>query len=153
MLAGGQRDIDALLDRVGVRLLEPLRLGGQRGDELEPGQGRAAPHLQRPVEVAGCHQAGELERVDLLVPGDQPVAARRALQSVTPQRGPQPRHVDLHRLPRAGRRVVAPQLVDQSADRHHMVRLDREHAEQRLRLSTAERRRLPIVAVDLQRSK
>jgi hypothetical protein len=34
-----------------------------------------------------------------------------------------------------------------------MVRLDREQTQKRLRLSTAQRRRLTIVAVDLQWSK
>ena len=153
VLAGRQRSVDASLDRVGARLLEPGRLSRKRGDELEPGQRRAAPQFERLLEVARRHEPRELERVDVLVSRDEPIAVRRALQPLAPQRLAQSGDVGLHRLARSDRWIVAPQLVDQPADRHHPVRPDRQQAEQRLRLATAERDRPPIVAVHLQRSK
>ena len=142
--------------------LQPLllELGDLVGRERlvgEVGKRRAPPQPQRLAQngasllglacrerlTALRHQALEPLRVELALPHPEPVARpARDDQVRIVERLAQPRDVALHPLPRAGRRVLAPQRERQLLGADRLVGVQDEHGQQRARLDAAERHRM-----------
>ena len=134
--------VDRDLERGRPQLLQApdLRCGERLVGDV--GQRRSVPQAQRlargalseqPLEAAGIHPAAaELQLVAAPVRGDRvglPLRGHRLAQL---------RNVELHHLGRRGRRLVAPEPVDQPLGRNGRAGVEREHGEQGARLRAAE---------------
>ena len=130
------------LERGGAQLVQAPDLG--RGERLlgHVAQRRAAPETQRLARGTLRQQPLEPRGIHPMAPDTQlvPAAARgdRAVVGAAGHRLAQVRDVQLHELRRRGRRVIAPQTVDQTLHRDGRAGLQREHGQQRALLRTAE---------------
>ena len=117
--------LDPCLDSTEAQLLQAPRLELQREAARHVGVRMAPPERERSAEQLRCldgiglHECGrmldrplELDRVHLHGIGCEPITAVVANDDVA-DRGPQVRDVRLQRRARAGRRLVAPDAVDQ----------------------------------------
>jgi hypothetical protein len=156
MPPGAQVGLHARLQRGDALLLEAPDLGLGERRELQSRQRWAAPqrqgvaqHARRALGVArgerlaaGRQLALEALGVGLVGLHHQPVSRRRGLeQAGAAECLAQARHVDLQRLHRAGRRLLAPQREGQLLGAHRPVGAQRQYGEQRARLGAAESQR------------
>jgi hypothetical protein len=146
--------VDPVHDGSEAQLLEPLDVGARGRLEAEAGEGAAAPERERLLEqlqgfldrarrlsrARGGDRALEPDRVELV--GRQlehvPVGVRRDRVPAVGELFAQQGDVDLNGLDRTGRRVLAPELVDQALPGHDLVRVEEQHREQSLLLGRAE---------------
>ena len=144
-------EVDPVLQRRQPQLLQP-----------EPVELRlAAPERERRTEPLGALRGRERLGLgaQLLEPGQveigggdlDHVAGAPPLDHVVPERLPQLRDVDLERVLRRLRRLVAPERVRQAVDRDDVVRVQQQRRQQRARLRPADGHR-PAVVIDLQRA-
>ncbi len=82
--------------------------------------------------------------VEAAVVGHEQVAAAERGQHVRPEDPAQPVHIGPDDAVGAGRRLVAPQVVDQLAARHLPARPEQQGQQQRLLLRRAQRQFLPV---------
>ena len=137
---GGEIGVDGEFGRLDVELLEASDL--RRGERLvgQVGEGGAAPEGERLASgvdpLPGFGRAtgfGEqlLEAPDVDAAGidAQLIAApaREDLRAGVVERAAQPPHVVLHHLGGAGRRVLAPQTLDQVVSRHDAIGFEPQH--------------------------
>jgi hypothetical protein len=150
-----QVELQPVLERGEPHALEPRRLGRGAPEQLDIGQRRAAEQLEAGAQlrgggrlVAGRAQAAgvvevALEALEVERAGRQldrvaagPGGDRLSLPQLLPQLG----DVHLERLDGGGRRMLAPQLVDQAVGRHDAVAvLEQQHGEQRAPLGPGDR--------------
>ena len=155
MLAEGEPDLEVLLERVDVQHLEPACLGAEPRGAGQPLQRRPAPEgkrrgdrVRRGRNVAGPQRGAGL-REQLLEPHGiddrvlERVAVGRADDRLLSQRGPEPGDVVMERVPRRGRKLLAPEAVDERVDVDHAAVPEREHRQQRLTLRAAHVRGRP----------
>lgn len=90
------------------------------------------------------HQVLAPGGVEAVVVGHQQVAAAERGQHVRPEDPAQPVHICPDDAVGAGRRLVAPQVVDQLAARHLPARPEQQGQQQRLLLRRTERQLLPV---------
>ena len=158
---GGQVGLHAQLERLEALLLQPRDLRLREGLELQVGQRRAAPQRQRLAQqrrrllrpprsqraLPRLDVARETLRVELARTHAQPVARRRGLHDPrVAERLAQARHVHLHRLGRARRRVLAPQRERQPLRAHRLVGMQQQNGEQRAWLDAAQGERAALAA-------
>ena len=166
VVAGGEVGLDPQLDRAEPLLLEPGDLVSREWFVGEVGERRAPPQPQRLAQdcarlvglvcrermTALRHQGLEPLRVELALPHAEAVAGRgRDDQVRIAERLAQPRDIDLHPLPRAGRCVLPPQHERQPLGAHRLVGVEDEHGQQRARLDAAERHRV-VIGTHLERT-
>ena len=147
---GEARDValgERLVGEIGERLAAP-----EREAFVEPGgglprtiRGQLVPGLrEQPLEPVRVEPVGvELQAVPALPGHDQVAPASERLA--------QPRDMDLHGLGRRGRRLLAPELLDQPVGAERLVGVQHEHGEQRALLAPSERDFAALVE-DLERS-
>ena len=149
MAAERQVRFDPLLDCGQAELVEAGDVG------VVPGVDRSAPEADRIVERRCCRrcvprgkpapplrdQALEAQRVELVRLDRDPVAALLPADPRRPVRNrlPQLRYIDLQRLPRALRRPLTPDGIDETVDRHVPVRREQQPSQERPLLRAAER--------------
>ena len=142
----------------------PLGLGERLGGEV--GERRAVPEPERLPEQArgrvgvtgsqlppgAADQRFEALQVELAWLDDEPVAGSARLDSAGAERLAEPGDVDLERLDRRGRRLLAPERVDQGLARHRFARAQQQSRQDRalLRASDVDR---AAVRADLDRPK
>jgi hypothetical protein len=164
--AGGEIGVDASLERLEARLLEPSLRIEQRPLGLEVGQRLAAPEVERrPEDPRGVVALSLVEQpatlavkplephqVERLRRRRQDVAAGPRLQHVVRlEQLPQPGDVLLERSRGVLRRRLAPQLLDQPVARDDRARVEQQQREQASLLRAAETY-LPLVLPDLERA-
>jgi hypothetical protein len=147
--AGGQVGLHTRLERDDPLLLEPHDLGLSERFELQFGQGRAAPECERLTQnvrgplglslvqraAAVLDEARETLGVEILRSHPQAVTRRRRDESIgVSERFAQSRDVDLHRLHRACRCLLAPQRERQPLDMHRLVGMQEQHGQYSARL-------------------
>ena len=155
--------LDPRLDSAEAQLLQAPRLELQREAAGHVGVRVAAPERERSAEQlrrlggVGLDERGrmldrplELDRVDVLWIGCEPIAAVVADDDVA-DRGPEVRDVRLQRRARPGRRLVAPDAVDQRVDRDRLPHLRRQQREHRALLRAAQAN-VAAVAQDFERA-
>ena len=143
-------------------LLEPPRLdGGERLLELR--EGGAAPQRQRLAQQPGrpfvrsraqgrsalVAQALEADQVHRLGRQVERVAGRARHEQALRQHLAQHRDVDLDHLRCARGRILAPEVLDEPADRHRAVGVEQQPRQERTLRPAAERDGQPV-ALDLQ---
>ena len=142
---------DALLERLEPGLLEPRDLRLAEALVSQVGERRSAPERERLAEpgrgsgrVAAAQRLApgghpELEAVDVELARLDPehVPGRAGLERVAGEGLPEPRDGHPQRL-RGVAPVPVPELFDQAVARHHLVRVEQEHAEQRALPRTAD---------------
>ena len=74
----------------------------------------------------------------------QPVADAARLDPLGAERAAEPVHVDLQRLLRGRRRILAPHRIDEPVARHDFARLQEERREQRALLRSPEWERASV---------
>ena len=133
----GEVGLEPLLDGVEPLLLQPPDLDA--GERLvgKLGQRRSAPQRERLAEPLGGalglflgqgrpalgHETLEVVQVERVrLDADQVAAAER--DDDIAQLAAQARDVNLQCLGRGGRRIVAPEFVDQVVPRHHLWRVE-----------------------------
>jgi hypothetical protein len=148
--AGFEVRVDCLLGGAQPELLQPPNLGG--GERLvgQVGERLAAPQCERVTAARLVDQAFEADRVDVAVRQAQLVAATVGddLGAVALEDAAQVRHVELHHLRRARRRVLAPQAFGESVDRDRLPDPERQHRQDGALLGRPERNR-PAIEVGL----
>ncbi len=103
------------------------------------GERVTAPQGERLAGARLLEQPLEAHRVDILARHLQLIAAAtRDDAAVAVEHPPQVRHVELHHLRRARRRLLAPQPLRQAVRRHRPPHLEREHRENRPLLAGAQ---------------
>src|SRR5205807_6395651 len=143
--AGVELRLEPVLDRAEPEVLQPRggRLAERLGAELA--QRRAAPQVERLLqafrrrakvargELLPGRCCKRLEAVDVELALDHPelVAGRPCHEPLRAERLPELRDVDLERLRRAARRLLAPELVDEPLGRHDAVPVEEEKREER----------------------
>jgi hypothetical protein len=156
-------DLDPLQQRREAQLVQPLGLAGGKPFEAKVGERRSAPDLERLSQELRAEQRRpgrpslgdepvELQRVELARLHAHEVAGRAGDDPRRPEQLAQRRDVALHQLVRTGRRLVAPELVDETLARDRLVRVQEQHAEQGALLRSAEFD-LPLAVVDLEWTK
>jgi len=155
-------DLDPVEQSREPQLVQPLGLAGCEALETKVGERRPAPELERLAQALGLErrllrrpslgdEAVELERVELAVLHPCEVPRGAGDEPRGPEELAQPRDVALHELVRASRRLIAPQLVDETLARDRLVCVQEQNAEQSALLRSAERHSAPVV-VDLERT-
>ena len=122
--------LDDLLARRQLELLEARDLGGRERFRRHVGEGRAAEERERLFGLPLADEALEPQRVDLLRRDVEEVARCARLDRRAAEELSQLRDVALERVRGAGRRVLAPQPVDEPVLRQHPARIEREDREQ-----------------------
>ena len=162
--AVGQQPFDPHLLSLEAKLVEPGRLGEQRGLVGEIGEGRPAPQGQGVVERARPRCPGpragpscaSLMRASNRVASSSDAIERaggsraRGSGSARAEGLPEVRDIGLDDVPRRLRRLVAPDLVDQGLGGHELVRAHEEMGQDRALLRPAERDG-PVSRVHLER--
>ena len=158
---GGEVRLDALLQRRQPLLLQPRDLRLRERLELEPGQRRSAPEPERRAQmVPGLPGASALQRpppfleltrealrVELVRPHAQYVAGRSRHERVRlPECLAQAGHVNVHRLDRAGRRVLAPQRHREPIGADRLVGMQQQGRQDDARLDSVQRDRTGLAA-------
>ena len=142
LLVAAQREsrLSAPLECAEAELLEALDLGVRPGEERRVDERWASPASERLVGELGCaHGVALLGRAvcvgeQRLEPADVQVgvyeveavarAAAKEPGSVWFEERPEPGHVRFQGVGGGGRRVLAPDFVDQAFDRHDLVRAE-----------------------------
>ncbi|OLB65274.1 MAG: hypothetical protein AUI10_07500 [Actinobacteria bacterium 13_2_20CM_2_72_6] len=158
--AGGDVEVDPPFDADQVPLDQPGRFVLVEPPGPDPLERRAPPGregrhesrpLHRPVRFGqrGVQQAREPQRVDVVGIDGQRVAGGSGTDQLGAEDPPQSRDVDLHRAPRFGRELVAPDRGDQAVDRHGAPARHRQHREYRAQPAGRQRHR-PAVQPDVE---
>ena len=156
--------VDPILERRQALLLEPRDLALRERLIHEVRQRRPAPKREgapKPVtrysRISRSQRAATLSdqciepiEVNLAARGLEQIPATARDQQSIAERFAQMRHVALNDLLGARRRLLTPQLVDQTIRRDRLAATQHEHHQQRFLLGTAERQR-PLVLDNLKR--
>ncbi len=120
--------IDAALDGGEPKVVEPSRLGGGKR-RVDSHEGGSAPELERRGRnlLLVLEEAGEVELSGL---DSQPVPASDGLDAVRPEQLPQGMDRDLEGVLNAGRRVLAPERVDQRVAPDDRVRVQEQKGQE-----------------------
>ena len=152
---------DPLLESRQAQLLEPRDLGLREALVGQVGECRPAPEGERLMELLGAlaraapglmDEPLEAGQVGLLRPDVKHVSGRPGGEPVVAQLLAQSRDMHLEALGRRGRRLVAPQLVDQAVGGEHLIGVQQEEGQERARLDSAERER-PALLNHFERAK
>ena len=147
--------LEPLLDRAQPHLLQPRDLRLRELLVRQVRQRCPAPERKRIAQLRGRALGGGTARLghELLEAGEvqlgridvQNVARRASHEPVVPDRLSQPGDVDLNGLGGRERRRGAPQRIDQTIGRHHLVRVQQQHGQDRtlLRAAQGERALVP----------
>ena len=156
MLAERQRHLELLLERVDAQRLEPPRLVAEPFCAGQPLQRRPSPQSESRLDcVRGgmeivVTQRGARLREQLLEAEHvharicERVAVRGARDRGLSERGAQARDVMVERVPRGGRKLLAPQTVDEGVNADHPAPAERQHRQESLALRPAHVRRRPV---------
>ena len=163
--SAGQVGVDAVFEQRELKLLEPADLGLRKRLECEFRKRRAAPQLKgrsqliggAPAVVRGqglatlVGQALAAVEVELARLHVEQVAIRLRHKAggALSKRLAQPRHLHLQALPRRGRCVLAPELVDQFVSGNRLVRMDQQDRDE-CTLPVADDRDRPSAIGDLE---
>ena len=150
MLAQGEAGVCPVHLRRPTQGIEAGGLGTGQRPGCGPVEGRTAPRAQRGGELGGRsrrlpfqqlvrlrHRHLEPARVDLGGSSDQPIG-RAAGHNPAREQAPQCGDLGLQRVLSRGRRLVAPQLVDESVPGDEPVGLHQEGGQERPRPGSTE---------------
>ena len=148
MAARRQVAVDRTFGRGQVQLLEPADLAGRERLPRDVGQRRPAPQRERLARQVVRDERREAQRIDVAVAEAQlvPAPAGDDLRAVAAgcQRLANLRDVELHHLGRRGRRILAPERLDESLARHRRALVEGQHGQQRPRLAPADGHRAAV---------
>ena len=148
MAARRQVAVDRALGRGQVQLLEAADLAGRERLLGDVGERRPAPQRERLARQVVGDERREAQRIDVAVAQAQlvPAPAGDDLRAVAAgrQRLANLRDVQLHHLGRRGRRILAPERLDESIARHRRALVEGQHGQQRPRLALADGHRTAV---------
>ena len=166
MLTEREISLDAILQCRKPRLLEPRDLALRKRLTRELRKRRPAPEPQRLTQH--CTRAPRIARrqpattlaeqrpepigIDLALLGSQHVTAAAGDYHPIAERLTKIRHVHLHRLGRAPRRTLRPQLVDQTLGGNDLVGVHEQDRQHRPLLEPPQRERATPIVNHLKRS-
>ena len=143
--------VDRHLGSAQAQLVEAADLRGRERLARHVGERVAAPQRERLARAGLLEQPLEAHRIDIVARELQLIAAAaRDDAAVAVEHPPQVRHVELHHLRRARRRLLAPQPLRQAIRGNRPPHLEREHREDRPLLAGAQLDR-PIPEANLER--
>src|SRR5262249_44022126 len=145
--AGLDVALDGLLDRDQAQLLQPPGLGCRERLLEHAGERRSLPERERLAPALAFDELLEQQRIHPR--GVDPKLLSPALREDVRVAGavdqaPQLRDVLLDHLRRRGRRVLAPQAVDEPLERHGLVGAEREHRQHGLLLRAGQLDRMAV---------
>ena len=148
MAARRQVAVDRALGRGQVQLLEAADLARRERLLRDVGERRPAPQRERLARQVVGDERREAQRVDVAVAEAQlvPAPAGDDLRAVAAgrQRLAKLRDVELDHLGRRGRRILAPQRLDEPIARHRRALVEGQHGQQRPRLALADGHRTAV---------
>jgi hypothetical protein len=159
--------LGAPLECAEAKLLEALDLGVRRREERRVDERWSAPAPERLVgelsrargvallgrEVCLGEQRLEAADIEVRVSEVEPVsgAATKEFGAVRLEDRPEPRDIRLHGVGGGGRRILAPDFVDQALERHDLARAEEKEGEDGSLFRSAEREQA-ITCLGLERS-
>jgi hypothetical protein len=109
----------------------PQRRAAPQGERGREARGRAVriALVQRPGRLG--NQGLEALEIDVAARGPKPITVGLRLDSIGPDCPTQTGHMDAEGVVRAGRRIVAPDLLDEPVARDGLARVEDEHGQDR----------------------